>query len=133
MSSYLYRRGMEFHPISKLFATQVVFGSPSKNCLGSGICKLYTLHALETIQSPCAVVEGELLLNEQSLALLVPSQEVPKQHFEGVNFIMEEDFFLPTWLNKFPHAAPRYVPAGAYPFQRINKSLYLNFPLLVHH
>lgn len=101
--------------------------------MGSGICKLYTLHALEIIQSPCAMVDAELLLAEWHLALLVPVQQVSAQHFEGPHFIMEEDFFLPTWLNKFGNAAPRYIPAGAYPFQRINKSLYLEFPLLVHH
>lgn len=131
MSSYLYRRGMEPHTIPKLVATHVVFGSPSKKCMGSGICKLYTLHAQERTHCPCAMVEAELLLAEFHLALLVPVQQVSAQHFEGPHFIMEEDFFLPIWLNKFGNAAPRYIPAGAYPFQRINKNLYLEFPLLV--
>ncbi len=131
MSIYLYHRGMESHSIPKLLATQVVFGSPRKKCQGSGICKLYTLHAQERTHSPCAMVEGELLLSEFRLALLVPSQQVSAQHFGGTHFIMEEDFVLPTWLNKFEHVAARYIPAGAYSFLRTNKSLYVEFPLLV--
>ena len=130
MSSYLYRRGID-RPIPKLFATHVVFGSPSKKCLGSGICKLYTLHAQKRTNCPCAMVEAELVLAEFRLALLVPNQQVSAQHFEAPHFIMEEDFVLPTWLNKFGNGAARYIPAGAYSFLRINKSLYLEFPLLV--
>ena len=131
MSSYLHHRGLAAYPVPKLLATHVVFGSPSKKCRGSGICELYMLHAPEGKEHPCAAVEAELLLAEWCLALLVSTRQVPALHLEGGNFILEEDFFLPTWLNKFHHTAPRYIPAGAYPFQRINKSMYIEFPLFV--
>ena len=132
MSSYLYHRGVDAYPVPKPLAVQVVFGSPSKDCQGSGICKLFTLHAQEGMNSPCAVVAGELLLTECSIALLVAIVSLPAQHIEGRNFIMEEEFVLPAWLNKL-HAttSPRYIPAGAYLFQRINRNMYIKFPLLV--
>jgi hypothetical protein len=132
MSSYLYHRGTDVYPVSKPLATQVVFGSPSKDCQGSGICKLYTLHAQEGMNSPCAMVAGELLLTEWCMALLVPIRSLPAQHIEGGNFIMEEDFVLPAWLNKqYTTNAPRYIPAGAYPFQCINRNMYIKFALFV--
>lgn len=132
MSSYLYHRGTDVYPFPKPLATQVVFGSPSKNCQGSGICKLYTLHAQEGMDSPCAVVAGELLLTEWHMVLLVPVGSLPAQHINGENFIMEEGFVLPVWLNKLQTTtAPRYIPAGAYPFQRINKNIHIKFTLLV--
>lgn len=100
---------------------QVVFGSPSRICAGSGVCKMLP----QNVEIPefwlCPVWTGQLHWHAatKSLQLSFPRQQFAatdiEQWFSDGNFLVEEDFFLPLWLAKLLGKNHYAIPAGRYP------------------
>jgi hypothetical protein len=109
---------------------QVVFGSPNKNCAGSGICK--------TIAPSMGTNHPFLLHCDHALAVIVyrlPDvlhfyfekksicNRILKKHFEQNIFLVEEPFLFECPKNK----ALLQIRAGAYIVQESEEHLFIPF------
>lgn len=117
----------------EILASQVVFGTPSRNCLGSGICKVYTLHGAKRLNIACEMVMAHLVLLDTQLqisfSIQACTEQLLQQHFSHPYFQVEEDFVLPTWLSRKLNSAAVFVPAGEYPILCKNDFIWLKLPL----
>lgn len=117
----------------EIINSQVIFGTPSRNCLGSGICKVYTIHGAKRLNISCEMVKVGLMLMSTQLQMLFPktgcSGQLIQQQFTAEYFKVEEDFVLPTWLSRKFQCPAVFVPIGEYPIMRQNDFIGLNLPL----
>ena len=117
----------------KIIDSQVVFGTPSRDCSGSGICKLYTIHAAKHLNISCEMVRARLALSDEHLQLSFPealcSERLLMQHFSNAHFVMDENFVLPTWLSRKFDCPSVFVPVGEYPILRKSGFIWLKLPL----
>ena len=100
---------------------QVVFGSPSRVCAGSGVCKMLP----QNVKIPdfwlCPVWTGQLHWHAatKSLQLSLPREQFADTDidhwFSGGHFLVDEDFPLPLWLTKLLGKNHYAIPAGCYP------------------
>jgi len=121
----------------KIIDSQVVFGTPSRDCSGSGICKLYTIHAAKHLNISCEMVRARLALSDEHLQLsfseALCSERLLMQHFSNAHFAMDENFVLPSWLShKFQRLAG-FVSHGEYPVLRKNGFIWLKLPITRHY
>lgn len=117
----------------EIINSQVVFGTPSRNCSGSGICKVYTIHGAKKLDISCEMVKVSLRIVNAHLFLFFPqsacSEQLIQQQFANDNFRVEEDFDLPSWLSRKFGSPAVYVPCGNYPVQVQNGLICLVLPL----
>jgi len=117
----------------EIINSQVIFGTPSRNCSGSGICKVYTIHGAKRLNLSCEMVKVGLMLVGTQLQMLFPktgcSEQLIQQQFAAEYFKVEEDFVLPTWLSRKFQRPAVFVPVGRYPIQCKNDFIWLNLPL----
>lgn len=117
----------------EIINSQVIFGTPSRNCSGSGICKVYTIHGAKRLNISCEMVKVSLRLLNGYLQLSFPKSDCSKhliwQHFDGEYFKVEENFVLPTWLSRKFKRPAVFVPVGEYPIFCQNNFIGLNLPL----
>lgn len=115
-------------------ALQVVFGSPSRTCAGSGVCKMLP----QTVNIPeywlCPVWTGQLHfhVSRKSLKLSFPleqftSSDLDKWFSDG-KFRMEEAFPLPLWIAKLLGVNDYAIPAGRYTYKK-HKNLTINLKI----
>ncbi|MCS6929732.1 MAG: hypothetical protein NZM43_09565 [Saprospiraceae bacterium] len=114
---------------------EVIFGTPSRNCEGSGICMVtgrfpngYTVscpHAPAIIY--CEQEREELVVRFQKRHL---TEAVLKRLTESEMFLVEEPFCIPRQLVQRWGLPNRYIPAGRYPVEVYSKEyrLYLPWP-----
>lgn len=110
--------------------SQVVFGTPSRNCSGSGICKVYTIHGAKRLNISCEMVKVCLTLSKNQLYLSFSksacSEQLIQQQLTSGQFEIEENFELPSWLNRKFKSPALYVPKGSYPLQLKNGFFWLS-------
>ncbi|WP_421797556.1 hypothetical protein [Haliscomenobacter sp.] len=122
----------------KIIDSQVVFGTPSRDCSGSGICKLYTIHAAKHLQIACEIVPTRLAVSDQDLYLSFSeadcTESLRQKQFKGLHFLVEEAFQLPSWLTQKLNIPAAVIPAGGYLIQRKNGFIWLKLPItFLHH
>lgn len=117
----------------KTILAQVVFGTPNRNCAGSGICKVFTIQGAKRLNISCEMVEARISLLETELQLSFPetacSSQLIQRVFSNEHFKMEEDFVMPSWLIGKFKPQPAFVPQGNYPIQFRNGFIWLKLPL----
>jgi hypothetical protein len=101
---------------------QVVFGSPSRACAGSGVCKMLPHCTGIPDTWSCHVWKGELhyLANDETKLNLSLNQQLAdpalKKWFSAATFCVEEAFQLPLWLSSRLGKGRWFIPAGEYPY-----------------
>ena len=100
---------------------EVVFGKPSKKCLGTGICKVLPYEA--TKNCGCASARAEIRkVNEQLILLrfrcsqLCPT--IRQVQFAQDQFIVEESLELPAFVRSALALEARFILSGCYPVHR---------------
>lgn len=118
----------------EIIHSHVVFGAPGRKCAGSGICRLYSHHAIKHLNIPCPIVEVQLALTPTQLYMCIPREnctaEMIRQLFAGTHFTIEEEYHLPSWLFRFFKKQYMLAPAGNHPFQYEAGCFWLEIPLL---
>ena len=122
----------------KIIDSQVIFGTPSRDCSGSGICKVYTIHAAKRLQIACEMVPARLAVSNQDLLISVSeadcTESLRQKQFRGIQFSVEEAFQLPAWLAQKLDIPVGFIPAGGYLIQRKNGFIWLKLPIsFLHH
>lgn len=101
---------------------QVVFGSPSRSCAGSGVCKMLPHKTAIPDAWSCHVWQGQLhfFANDEMKLNLSLNQQLAdallKEWFSTETFLVEEEFQLPLWLSSRLGRGRWFIPAGCYPF-----------------
>ena len=118
----------------EIIDSQVVFGTPSRDCSGSGICKVYTIHAAKRLNISCEMVRVRFALQGMDLQLCFSEQECTdqliKKHFCNDHFLVAEHFQLPGWLSRKLDIQAAFIPNGSYPIKHRNGFIWLNLPLI---
>ncbi len=121
----------------KIIDSQVVFGTPSRDCSGSGICKLYTIHAAKHLHIACEMVPARLAASGKALHLSFSeadcTESLRQKQFKGLHFLVEEAFQLPSWLTQKLNIPAAFITAGGYPIQRKNGFIWLKLPITLHY
>ena len=121
----------------KIIDSQVVFGTPSRDCSGSGICKLYTIHAAKRLHIACEMVPARLAASGKDLHLSFSeadcTESLRQKQFKGLHFLVEEAFQLPSWLTQKLNIPAAFITAGGYPIQRKNGFIWLKLPITLHY
>ena len=122
------------HKRPEIIDSQVIFGTPSRDCSGSGICKVYTIHAAKRLNISCEIVRVRLVLLEMDLQVCFSEQECTDQLIQKLfcaeHFLVDERFQLPGWLNRKLDIQPASIPTGSYPIKRTNGFIWLKLPLV---
>lgn len=111
----------------------VIFGTPSRNCTGSGICMVSSLQTLRRKRYPCDHVMAYLGQGiNGELTIRIPFTAVPealrRQFFRDKIFKVDETFRIPPWLTS-PWGKYRiYIPPGRYEIQKSADSWIIIFP-----
>lgn len=99
---------------------EVVFGTPSKNCTGMGICMVARPNSafLKRIICP-SVLSRASCLNKQSVSFEFHRDDIDPvvimQRFLQPIFLIEEPFMLPDYLVRKWSLETRWIAQGAYP------------------
>ncbi len=121
----------------KIIDSQVVFGTPSRNCSGAGICKVYTIHAAKRLQIACEMVPARLVVSDKDLLVSFSeadsTESLRQKQFGGMYFWVEEAFQLPNWLVQKLDTPAAFIPAGEYLIQRKNGFIWLKLPITFGH
>ena len=117
----------------KIIDSQVIFGTPSRDCSGPGICKIYTIHGARRLNIACEMVLTRLAVLDEELQLSFSetacTERLIQQHFINAYFAMDEKFVLPTWLSRKFECPSVFVPVGEYPILRKSGFIWLKLPL----
>ena len=112
---------------------EVVFGTPSKNCAGAGVCLIANRSAYwQTIACPHAPViihylpEGQLVFRFRKRHL---RSEAFSPFFQGEEFQVDEAFLLPQRLQRLWNLETDRIPAGRYPLEEYSREWRLYFPI----
>lgn len=103
-------------------SAEVVFGSPSKNCDGYGVCMLTSRKDISQVVRTCNVTPCTVIRHRdrQELIIAVDKKNLSRQIAEkflknGQHFLVEESYPLSlSFLRKVGLAARMYIPAGCY-------------------
>lgn len=102
-------------------AAQVVFGSPSRNCAGSGVCKMLPITTTVNDTWHCPLVPVNLRWSsvgvlQLSLRLSDLSITHQRRWFAKPCFWVEERFVLPLWFSKYHQVRNWVIPPGHYAY-----------------
>lgn len=109
---------------------EAVFGKPSKNCFGSGICmvlnRLPAQHQLPCPHAPAwlSVKQGRLVFRFSK------SEVVRKDATSRLNtplFLVQEPFRVPRYIARHLGLPSLWVPAGAYAIEETSRDWFLAF------
>jgi len=123
-----------FHPLrDKGVLARVNLGSPSKNCLGVGICKIDLLSLIDqdaTSLSPCSSIAILKKHEEDRLSIHFKigslSSNVKEAHFHGDTFIVEENYILPKAVVQLVGCRPT-IFSGFYQVDKSKDSFIVYF------
>lgn len=128
------QKAPRFSTVIREAEMEVVFGTPSRNCEGSGICMVtgrfppgYSIpcpHARVIIY--CDIDAEELVFRFPKRYL---SDDIIKRFFSKNYFTVEESFRIPLQLVRRWRLPGRYIPAGCYPIELYSREWRLYFPL----
>lgn len=86
--------------------SEVVFGTPSKNCSGNGICMLTQHRMSGSLSGPCPKAQCWLQLNPARQEAILEfdrnelSEQILEKYFATTHFYMEEAVNIPLSLSK---------------------------------
>ncbi len=97
---------------------EVVFGKPSKKCLGTGICKVLPHEATEncgcaSARAEIRKVNAQLILLRFRCSQLCPT--IRKVQFAQDQFTVEESLELPAFVRSALVLEARFILRGCYP------------------
>lgn len=123
-------------PISLLTSPEVkmevVFGTPSQNCIGSGVCMLMNrAPRLQPLRCPHAPVwisfrNGRLVFR---FAKIEVTREDSIARFDSPWFLVQEPFEIPRLTARSLGLQQTQVPPGIYSIEETTKDWYLTFPI----
>ena len=99
---------------------EVVFGTPSKNCEGSGICMLaYYPHAgFKGLRCPKGIAHVSVTPAKSLQFRFLKAEQADargRAHFEGGCFLVEEPFYIPRKLVRQWGLPSSWAAPGRYP------------------
>lgn len=112
---------------------EVVFGTPSRNCEGSGIC-MVTSRFPGGHTVPCPHARAIIYCDKESKELIFRfpkrylSELAQKRLSDNEVFVVEESFLIPQPLIRQWGLPGRYIPAGRYPIEAYSTEWRLYFP-----
>lgn len=112
----------------------VIFGTPSRNCTGSGICMVTSLQILRKNRYACSYVRawlgrgmgGELMIRFPFEAVSDPSH---RQLLSCKLFEVDETFRIPPWLTSAWGKSSIFIPPGRYAIRKTDDSWIIIFPV----
>ncbi|MBK6929476.1 MAG: hypothetical protein IPH12_00930 [Saprospirales bacterium] len=112
---------------------EVVFGTPSKNCSGAGIC-LITNRIRQGYEIPCPHTPARIhYLPNQELVFRFRkrylSEATVQAYFRSGFFLVEESFCLPRLLVRRWNLPLDQIQAGRYPVEEFALEWRLYFPI----
>ena len=121
--------------IRKTIDVEVLFGLASKNCAGSGICRVEALNAWEQcmlVGSKCQKARGKLIMSRpQTVKLYLPINSICKRKyntmFAGQELVVKEAFRIPWEVKERWRLPTDYVFPGSYPLTRTEEFLIVKF------
>ncbi len=118
---------------------EVIFGAASKNCAGSGICRIEPISDWEksVVASPCRCqrrLRGRLALHgPSSVRLYLPMDSICTRRFStmfaGQVLVVREAFRIPLILQERWKLSRDYVLPGRYPLARSEQQLIIAFEI----
>jgi len=112
---------------------EVVFGTPSKHCSGSGICMVTSAPLVRTtITCPHAPARLRKVPGEGLVFLFAKKHintDALMAYFVSPYFLVEEPFALPRRLAKYWHLPLSWVPPGCYDLEAYRYEWRLYIPL----
>jgi len=112
---------------------EVVFGTPSQNCSGTGICmltgRLPKRHTITCPHAPAIVhypPGRELIFRFRKSHL---GDQILRQYFSSDTFVVEEAFRIPLQLVRSWRLPVRVVKPGDYLLEEYSQEWRLYFPL----
>jgi hypothetical protein len=112
--------------------TEVIFGTPSQNCIGSGICMIMSrLPVRQPLRCPHAPAwiyfeQDQLVFRFSKSAML---REEVKSRFSTPWFLVMESFQLPRHFARQLGLPSSWVPPGLYKVTETNQDWFLTFQL----
>ena len=111
---------------------EVVFGTPSQNCIGSGVCMLMN-RAPQNKQLSCPHAPAWLSYQQGRLTFRFLKEAVTRQdciaRFESPWFLVEEPFEIPRTTARRLGMTTSWVAPGLYAVVETAKEWFLAFPL----
>lgn len=113
---------------------EVVFGTPSKNCSGNGICLLSKYRPERPLRLQCPSVRGSIRANPSHRVVMLQFDtaqlpaSVADRHLSGSHFVVEEPFSIPISILKSVGVSGRIAIApGLYKLYHLKKSVVIKF------
>lgn len=112
----------------------VIFGTPSRNCTGSGICMVTSIGHIRRRKFPCECVTAYLsMAPDGAVFLRIPcdnaSSDRYKLLFRRRIFEVDETFRIPPWLTGSWGKSSIFIPPGRYAIRKTADSWIIIFPV----
>ena len=119
--------------LKKACLAELVLGVTSKRCIGNGICSIYTKGTLTKERAFCHFAEIEILADSFhnllfKLNLKSMRSSSIKKYFNKMEFIMEEDFLLPDFINIQLSIPRKTIEKGCYLTFCFDQTQFIFFP-----
>jgi hypothetical protein len=117
----------------RIIPAEIIFGTPSKQCMGHGICMMMSPENLTKFK--CQRFKTSIIRScESKIIIWMQIQQIPsnvlERQFSGNRFIVEEKYNLPLIFSKslgFNH--PYSIPVGQYKMTRSKQYITIELPL----
>ncbi len=112
---------------------EVVFGTPSRNCEGSGIC-MVTERFRPGYAIPCPHARVIIYCDKENRELVFRfpkrylTEQIIERFFSDNVFYVEEAFLVPDRLIHQWQLPGKYIPSGCYPIEMYSAEWRLYFP-----
>lgn len=112
---------------------EVVFGTPSQNCIGSGICMVMSrLPSIQPLRCPHAAAwisyaHGQLRFRFSKSEV---EREDAVRRFDSPWFLVRESFQISRYTARRLGMASPWISPGVFPIIETDKDWILTFPLL---
>lgn len=112
---------------------EVVFGTPSKNCLGTGICKVLPYEAPKNCQCPSSRVVFRKA-DERTIMMRIRRSDIcPTAHrvqFQHEQFTLDESVALPEFVREALALDAQFILSGCYPILQDDRFITVALQLL---
>lgn len=112
----------------------VIFGTPSRNCTGSGICMVTSTGHLRRRKFPCASVTAYFSMSPEGVIFLrIPCETADSDRYRHLFrrriFEVDETFRIPPWLTSAWGKSSIFIPPGRYAIRKTDDSRIIIFPV----
>ncbi len=112
---------------------EVVFGTPSQNCIGSGVCMVMNRLPRQK-QLPCPHAPAWISYERGFLVFRFSKDEVVRQdaisRFGNPWFLVQEPFHVPLYTMRHLGLPSQWVPPGLHAIEETDKDWLLTFCLI---